>query len=491
MRRALTGRPSLLSRVLLWLLLAGAGGAWIARDELASQREAFETDARIAHRLLSQQVVQHDAVLATLALLQPGADGAPASSAPEPRLSAVYPQILGVQRRDAGQDWPDEALRRAEVASRQSGRATLADLDFARERYRIVLAARPASYALELQARGMVPWDEWPMDPARSPVQVSLEQSGQHLVLQPGALADTPWRFDFRKHLASSSQPFDVVLARSLGWADLPWWRMLGWALLVALALGLQAALASQRMARRRAEERLRLDQVGRLNQLGELAAGMAHELNQPLTAVVANTQAAARLLREDPPDTDTARDAMTRATEQARRAADVVARLRATLERPHDAQPRQVIDLVPLIRRALDLLEPEWRRLAITPRLLAPEALPVRADPVALEQILHNLLTNAGQALEQVAAGERRLELRLADVEGRPTLRLEDSGPGFAPEVLPRIFEPFFTTRPGGLGLGLSLCESLAQSMGARLTAGTAEPRGAVFTLTLEPGLS
>lgn len=471
-------------RAALWLLASVAGAAWIARAELAQMREAFDTDARIAHRLLSQQVVQHDAILATLALLQPAGDAA-GSAAPEQRLSALYPHILGVVRREASQPWPDDALQSAEAASSQARRPVLADADFARERYRVVLAATPVSYALIVQARRMVPWSEWPLR-ADGPVRVALEHAGQQLVLQEGAPATGGWTFDFRKHLAAESQPFDVVLSRSVGWRELPWGAMLLWAAVAALLLAAQWMWQRQRTARRRAEDLLRLGQVARLNTLGELAAGMAHELNQPLTAVLANTQAAARLLADDPPDLETARGAMTQAAEQARRAAGVVARLRRAVERPGATAQTQSVDLAHSARDTLHLLEPECTRRGVVPSIEATGAVNVRADPVALEQIVHNLVMNALQALEQVDAGRRRLSLRVSRDSNAGRLEVIDSGPGIAPELLPRIFEPFVTTRADGLGLGLSLCETLATGLGGSLVAGAATGGGAVFTLTL-----
>jgi C4-dicarboxylate-specific signal transduction histidine kinase len=109
-----------------------------------------------------------------------------------------------------------------------------------------------------------------------------------------------------------------------------------------------------------------------------------------------------------------------------------------------------------------------------------------VQADAVALEQIVHNLLSNALQALQKVPLSERRLQLS-AQAEGRRgVLVVRDSGPGIAPEALPRLFEPFFSTREGGLGLGLSLCETLAAGMGGELTGGNAATRGAEFRLSL-----
>lgn len=109
--------------ILAWVALTLAGAVAIARLELAQLKDAFETNARIMHRLLSQRVVQHDAILATLALLQPGPDG-PADAAPEQRLPALYPQILSAQRRDREAAWSDPAMASAEATSRQLRRAT-------------------------------------------------------------------------------------------------------------------------------------------------------------------------------------------------------------------------------------------------------------------------------------------------------------------------------------------------------------------------------
>ena len=450
--------------------------------ELARLQDAFETDARIAHRLLSQRVVQHDAILATLALLQPAAGAAGA----EQRLPALYPQILSVQRREAGTAWSDPALGAAEARSLAARRPALADLDFTAGRYRVVLAARPASFAATFDLRQVVPWAEWPLDPRASPVRVALEHAGQSFLLQPGQEGG-PWSFAFHKHLAADSQPFDVVARRSVGWSELPWRWMLAWTALMAALVSAWSWLRLQKAQRQRAEELLRLGQVARLNTMGELAAGMAHELNQPLAALLASTQAARRLLDDDPPEMDTARGAMRQAEEQARRAADVVARLRRGVERPADSAALQPVLLAQAVRNAFYLLEPEFARRQVAPQMDAgPDPVAVEAEPVALEQIIHNLLTNALQALDQVPPQERSLSVRVRKDQGHGALTVDDSGPGIAPEVLPRIFEPFFTTREHGLGLGLSLCESLASGMGGRLGVQARLPRGAAFTLRL-----
>ncbi|RYF43929.1 MAG: two-component sensor histidine kinase [Comamonadaceae bacterium] len=471
--------------IAVWLLATAVGGVVLGRLELARLQDAFDTDMRIVHRLLSQRVVQHDAVLATLALLQPPAQALP----PEQKLPALYPQILSVQRREGDAAWPTEQQRAAETLSTALRRAVLSEVDFSRGRYEMVLASRPASFALQMDLRAVVPWSEWPMAPQTSPVRVTLEQASQTFVVQRGAV-DTgrgSWRFAFSKHLAADSQPFDVVGLRTVGWAELPWSRVVLCALAVAAVLAGLRAWQLQRQQRRRAEELLRLGQVGRLNALGELAAGMAHELNQPLTALLASTQAASRLLDEEPPELPLARSGMRQAVEQARRAADVVGRLRRVVERPELAAQPQPVALEEAVRNAFYLLEPQFQRAEVAPQLqLAAHPVVVQADPVALDQLIHNLLMNALQALERVPPHERHLKVVLASEKARGLLEVVDTGPGIAAEVMARIFEPFFTTREGGLGLGLSLCETLATGMGGHLTAHDNPPRGAAFTLSL-----
>ncbi len=476
----------LLDAALIWFVVVAVGCVVLARMQLVQLREVFETDARIVHRLLSQRAVQHDAVMATLALLQLPPD-ATQTTQPEQRLPSVYPQIIGVEKRPPGAAWADARLMAAETVSRALKRPQLAAADFARGRYFLVLAAEPSSYALQMDLRAVVPWGEWPMSPETSPVRVTLEHDGQQFVLQPGRIGAGGWQYEFHKHLATDSQPFDVVVMRQVGWRELPWAQMVVWILLVSGVLATALALLRQRRDRQRAEELLRLGQVARLNALGELAAGMAHELNQPLTALLANTQAAARLLAESPPELATARSAMTQAAEQARRASDVVGRLRRAVERPDRSAQLESINLQDAVNNAFYLLEPEFKKRDVSPQVALQQASPlVMAEPVALDQIIHNLLMNALQALDKVPAAERKLTVRLSS-EGRAgVMTVSDTGSGIAPEVLPRIFEPFFTTREGGLGLGLSLCETLATGMGGSLAAAHNSPRGAVFRLSL-----
>ncbi len=495
MYRSNSSTLSKLSWLLPGLVTSVLGVVVIANQAIERHRALFETDARIVHRLLSQQVVQHDAILATLALLQPGQPGQPGletagEAAPEQRLTALYPHILAVQRRDRGARWPDAALAQAEAMSRQSRRVALANVDIKSGRYRLALAADPMSYALTIDMRSMVPWNDWPMKSDTSPVRVVLEHEGKSFELQRGNAAPVDgqrgWKFYFRKHLAADSQPFDVVASQTFGWNQLPWLLMLLWAIAVAAVLYAIELLLRQRAARRRAEELLRLGQVARLNTLGELAAGVAHELNQPLTAILANTQAAQRMLADDPPEMATARLAMMQAAAQALRASEVVGRLRRVVEQPESNTSSQAVNLGEALRRALYLIEPECQRRDVALQIQTDGAVIVQADPVALDQIMHNLLMNALQALEKSDKLPRTLRVAVANRENKGELLVADNGFGIPVDVLPHLFEPFFSTREGGLGLGLTLCETLANGMGGQLSVCNQVDGGAAFTLTL-----
>src|SRR6186713_2427905 len=177
------------------LLIGIAGAVWIARAELAARREAFDTDARIAHRLLSQRAVEHDAILATLALLQPGEDAESAR-----RLPALYPQLIRVERRERDAAWPQPGWAAAEAESSRLQRAVLAQAALPEGRFVILRAAQPVAYALEFDVARMLPWSDWPL--ARDgPVRAELVQGEQAWTLHPGTAAEGPWRFEFSKQL--------------------------------------------------------------------------------------------------------------------------------------------------------------------------------------------------------------------------------------------------------------------------------------------------
>lgn len=391
----------------------------IVRADIADRRALFQADARIAHRLLSQRAAQHDAILATLSLLAPAVG---TRQRLETGLPTLYPQVLTVLRRTGPQPWSGAALQDAEERSRASGHAVLGPVDTKVGQYTLVQAGDPDSFALRIDVARMVPWQEWPVQ-QHGAVRVALVHAGHTLVLQPGqSVATQPLGltggFVFAKRLAPDSQPFRLELRRATGPADWPWRWLLVW---TALATALLTGLASWHKARessRRALELLRFGQITRLNTMGELAAGMAHELNQPFTAVVANAAAARRLLADDSPALDTVRHAIKLIEAQGRRAAEVVTRLRRQVETPEAATQIRDVDLLATLRHVLDLQEPELRRHRVTVSMRGP-SVRVLADPVALEQIAHNLLNNALQALLDRPAPEPAETIQLHAEQG------------------------------------------------------------------------
>lgn len=502
--RLVRGSRSSARRRIAWLcVLAGAiGVAAIVRTDIALRRSAFQAEAQMAHRVLSQATSRLDAVLGTLVLMARPAEGDASEASAAARLPAVYPQVLAAWRRESSAAWPDEigtSLAAAESRSRAlpaaERHAAVAAVDGARGRYALVLAGEPASFALRIDAARLVPAGEWPW-PAGAPVRATLTQDGQQIVLQDeGGASERPFGltdgFDFTKTLASPSQPFVLQAQRFTGPAQWPWPWLALWVAACAALYSVATRWLAVRAEQRRAEEQVRLAQASRLNTLGELAAGVAHELNQPLTAVLASTQTALRLLREGPEHgdreerDDTVVQALELAGAQGRRAAEVVARLRRLVQHAGGPVAAVTTDVGGIARRIAAVLARELDQAGIAVAIEG-RAPPALADPVAVEQILHNLLGNAMQALEGGRRGSGRITVTLSGSAGRVRCAVGDNGPGIAPEAVPRLFEPFFTTRRGGLGLGLPLCQTLATAMDGHVELRRTSAAGTEFVLDL-----
>jgi two-component system, LuxR family, sensor histidine kinase DctS len=245
--------------------------------------------------------------------------------------------------------------------------------------------------------------------------------------------------------------------------------------------------------AQKRAEEQQRqreaqLQRVQRVITVGEMASTLAHELNQPLAALV-NYAAAAKSLAAQG-KAGLLNDTLAALSAQALRASDIVGRIRRWVRQHPEA--REPSDLNATVDQALALLlRAEARRLGVAVQLdLAPEPVQVSADRVLLEQVVLNLGLNALQAMQSHVAPteghELLLRTRAEAGAGQACLQVLDRGPGLPPEIAERLFEPFFTTRSEGLGLGLNICRSIVESMGGELLARNREGGGAVFEIRL-----
>ncbi len=241
---------------------------------------------------------------------------------------------------------------------------------------------------------------------------------------------------------------------------------------------------------RRRAEEEARrhraeLAHVARLSTMGEMASGMAHELNQPLTAIATNADACIRLLESNPDARDRIIDALETIGAQARRAGGIIQQLRQFVrkEEPETTE----VDLNQLVDEVLLLVRPELERHGVTvEKRLAADLAPVRAQRIQIDQVLLNLILNAIEAMAECGECERRLILRTANAGGNAVVVcVEDTGPGLSPEVRDSLFDPFVTSKPQGMGLGLSISRGIIAAHGGQLYYDEGG-RGARFRFTL-----
>jgi PAS domain S-box-containing protein len=218
---------------------------------------------------------------------------------------------------------------------------------------------------------------------------------------------------------------------------------------------------------------------------VGQLIATIAHEVNQPLAALVANAAAALRWLAGDPPRIDKARQAMTRIARDGNRASNVIARVRALVGR-NEVQ-RTPLNLNSIVQEVIVLVRTELRRNNITVRANLEQNLqPIPCDRVQMQQVLLNLVVNAIEAMVVVVTHPRLLAIAtVADVAG-VIVSVKDSGMGLDELVLERVFEPFYTTKPRGMGIGLAISRTIIEAHGGRIWAVPNEGSGTTFQFRL-----
>ena len=257
------------------------------------------------------------------------------------------------------------------------------------------------------------------------------------------------------------------------------------------LPQGGAVVMLSDASARKRAEleaeaHRAEAAHAARGATLGELAAGLAHELNQPLAAILTNVQASQRLLASEPLRLELLRDIMSDIAADDVRAAEIIRRMRALLKKgQRDVQP---LDLSQLAGDVLRLVASDaiLRRVRIHSRL-EPDLPGIVGDRVQLQQVILNLVVNGLESMSEIAPGLRHLTIRTAQPDTDTVeVTVQDTGPGISAEILDRIYEPFFSTKTDGLGMGLSICRSIAEAHGGRLEASNNPAGGATFVFAL-----
>jgi PAS domain S-box-containing protein len=241
-----------------------------------------------------------------------------------------------------------------------------------------------------------------------------------------------------------------------------------------------------QFIERKRAEEafreaQLELAHANRVATMGQLTASIAHEVNQPITAAITYALAARRWLGAEPPDFHEVDDALSLIVREGNRAGEVVGRIRALISKA--PARKDAVAINDAILEVIALTRTEAANNSVSVRTQLAEGLPpVQGDRIQLLQVLLNLILNAIEAMREVGEAERELLISTRHEPDGVSVEVRDSGPGFAPAVLERVFEAFYTTKPGGLGLGLSICRSIIEAHDGRLWASPNVPRGAIF---------
>ncbi len=268
-------------------------------------------------------------------------------------------------------------------------------------------------------------------------------------------------------------------------------WQILLTGAVLAIQAFLIIVLLHERRRRAIAEVEVRhqmseLAVINRRAVAGQLSASIAHEINQPLAAIVSSGSAALRWLNLKTPDLEEVRTSLQRIISDGHRAAKVVETVRAMFKK--DDQNRTFVDVNDLVDEVLDLLRIDLIKHQVTVRKVETPGLPrVRVDRVQLQQVAINLVRNAIDAMSTIAARPRILRVRTErNEDGAVLISVEDSGEGIDPGDADKIFTPFFTTKPQGMGMGLSICRSIVEAHGGHLTARPGRSRGAVFEIAL-----
>ncbi|HXV81161.1 MAG TPA: ATP-binding protein, partial [Candidatus Binatia bacterium] len=232
-------------------------------------------------------------------------------------------------------------------------------------------------------------------------------------------------------------------------------------------------------------EQRAELAHVARISTMGELAASLAHELNQPLTAILSNAQAALRFLSSRPADIEEVREILQDIVKDNSRAGEIIRRLRSLVKK--EVSEFASVDMTSLVREVAALVHSDAILLNVTLAVETADGLPaVQGDKVQLQQVVLNLLLNAFDAMKECASAERQVKLWVERNAGEIQTAVSDCGPGLSGDKLDKIFEPFYTTKREGLGMGLSICRSIIEVHGGQLWAENNSDRGATFYFTV-----
>lgn len=517
----------------LWIAALLAFALYSVETSKARLAGELEVTGRTLHRLISQRAAQHDAHMTSLIALTSGAEPAPLGAVRQvmESISRFYPRIAWIALVSfdggGGSTGPGAAAGaslgagggvRMLVEVPEGGGENLAPLRGAiSEQLRGKIGVHASGNGRYLLAkRAPAPSDAvlvfgidaaLLLEPEERPewAHLRLTLDGQELLDLPaeealGAGASFVAAPHFEKVIDGEGQKILLSLDRPLPLdALLPLRSLLGFAALAGLAsfalmfaLRQRAAAQQSQQVARQAEARALLQEretllahASRVNAMGELASGIAHELTQPLTAVLSRSQAALRLAGAEKPDLGLITQALDVNVREAKRAGEMLKRMRdyASNKAP-EPKPSALNGIVSeIVALTAADLERRGVKLELDLAAEAPEAV---VDAIEMEQVLHNLIRNAADALEGAGTAGARISIATKIVGADAKIEVADNGPGIAADVLPKLFVPFFTTKADGMGLGLSLCQTLVERVDGRIEAGNGAGGGARFVITL-----
>jgi signal transduction histidine kinase len=318
------------------------------------------------------------------------------------------------------------------------------------------------------------------------------EQIGS-IPIERGSYAEL--QFDARQMLRWNISERALPPDAAIRFREIGTWERYHWEMITAVAAllaesGIIAALLYERRRRRSAETEsrqhlLEVTQMDRALTAGTMSSSIAHELNQPLTAIMANSEAALMLLDADPVDRKELKQIVEDIRRDDQRAADIIEHLRMLLR--HSEITSQDMDLTSVLKEMLPLIESQAEESATKVKAdISDESLHVRADSVHVQQVILNLAINAMQAMQDCPANSRRLELRLDRTGSEAVVAISDTGSGIPNDKIQTIFNPFMTTKPEGTGLGLSIARTIIHTYGGKIWLDSNTKHGATFKFSL-----
>ncbi|MGF6174696.1 sensor histidine kinase [Ensifer sp. 4252] len=514
--------------VALWFAAISAFALYSVEASRQRLTDELAVAGRTLHRLISQRAAQHDAHMTSLIALTGDTEPARLDATRQVMESVArfYPRIAWL----ALVSLDDKAGQQGAAAARSGGAPGLllkvpsgGGEDLSRLRDAITRQQRGKVEAYVgrngrylLAKRAQAPSDtalvisidtRHLLEPEERPQWAHLK-----LTLNEQPLLDVPAEdavrdktsfvapAHFESTIDSESQKISLSLDRPMPTeALLPLRPLIGFAAMAGLAsfalvfaLRQRAAVQKSQRSTQEAEARALLQErqtllahASRVNAMGELASGIAHELTQPLTAMLSRSQAALRLAGTAKPDIGLISEALEVNVREAKRAGEMLRRMR---DYASNRTPEPVTSAINgIVAEIAALTGADLQRRGIQLKLdLTKEPLAAEVDPIELEQVLHNLIRNAADALEGAETMNPRVEIETRTIGDEVKIIVRDNGPGIAANAFPKLFQPFFTTKSDGMGLGLSLCSTLIERVDGRIEAENAPGGGAWFTITL-----